>query len=406
MANPHFDDLRHRFDAFAARVGERARPRARPGGPAPDALSDDYWENVQDLFTRDVSARAFRDLFAYDAQDAFRYFTREVDLDGVWPRPWYQRYPLAAWKVFLATAFRLSPARRIMFALAVPLLALGWLRFLLASIAGGQWEVPSIFTFALVSATLMFALLMIELRDKLALKGDLEIARQIQFGLLPFEPFRREGTSVYAAMRPANTVGGDYFDIIELGERHVALAMGDVAGKGIPAALLMALLQGSLRTLLSAGLRGADLMRTLNAHLHANIPSNRLITLFYAEYDPFTGSLRYVNGGHNAPFVLRPGGVERLPATGVALGIVQDAVYDVLETTLVPGDRLFLFTDGITEAFDAQEREYGEERLQAWLVAHAALAPPDLIESVREDVLAFCGNMRPRDDMTMMLVAR
>jgi serine phosphatase RsbU (regulator of sigma subunit) len=247
---------------------------------------------------------------------------------------------------------------------------------------------------------------MIELRDKLALKGDLEIARQIQFGLLPFEPFTREGTSVYAAMRPANTVGGDYFDIIELGQRHVALAMGDVAGKGIPAALLMALLQGSLRTLLSAGLRGSDLMRTLNAHLHANIPSNRLITLFYAEYDPFTGSLRYVNGGHNAPFVLRPGGVERLPATGVALGIVPDAVYDVLETTLRPGDRLFLFTDGITEAFDAMEREYGEERLQAWLVAHAALAPPDLIESVREDVLAFCGTVRPRDDMTMMLVTR
>ena len=406
MANPHLDDLRHRFDAFAARIGERARAGSRSGGAVPGALSDDYWQNVQDLFTRDISTRAFRDLFAYDAQDAFRFFTREVDLDGIWPRPWYQAYPLAAWKVFLATAFRLSPARRIMFALAVPLLVLGWLRFLLASIAGGQWEVPTIFTFALVAATLMFALLMIELRDKLALKGDLEIARQIQFGLLPFEPFHREGTSIFAAMRPANTVGGDYFDIIELGQRHVALAVGDVAGKGIPAALLMALLQGSLRTLLSAGLRGADLMRTLNAHLHANIPSNRLITLFYAEYDPFTGSLRYVNGGHNAPFVLRPGGIERLPATGVALGIVPDAVYDVLETRLVPGDRLFLFTDGITEAFDAVDNEYGEARLEARLAASGRLAPPDLIESVRDDVLAFCGNTRPHDDMTMMLVAR
>jgi serine phosphatase RsbU (regulator of sigma subunit) len=406
LPNPHLDDLRHRFDSFAARIGERARAGARPGNAAPGALSDDYWLSVQDLFTRDVSARAFRDLFAYDAQDAFRFFTREVDLEGVWPRPWYQAYPMAAWKVFLATAFRLSPARRIMFALAVPLLILGWVRFFLASLAGGAWEVPAIFTFALVAATLMFALLMIELRDKLALKGDLEIARQIQFGLLPFEPFHREGTSVFAAVRPANTVGGDYFDIIELGERHVALAVGDVAGKGIPAALLMALLQGSLRTLLSAGLRGADLMRTLNAHLHANIPSNRLITLFYAEYDPFTGTLRYVNGGHNAPFVLRPSGVERLPATGVALGIVPDAVYDVLETRLAPGDRLFLYTDGITEAFDALENEYGEARLEARLTAHRELAPPDLIESVREDVLAFCGNVRPRDDMTMMLVAR
>jgi serine phosphatase RsbU (regulator of sigma subunit) len=406
LAHPHFDDLRHRFDAFAARVGEHARARAHPGGPVRSALSDDYWENVQDLFMRDVSARDFRDLFAHDAQDAFRFFTREVDLDRVWPRPWYQRYPLAVWKVFLATAFRLSPARRIMFAVAVPLLAIGWLRFLLASIAGGQWEVPAVFTYALVAATLLFALLMIELRDKLALKGDLEIARQIQFGLLPFEPFSRDGTAIYAAMRPANTVGGDYFDIIELGEGRIAIAIGDVAGKGIPAALLMALLQGSLRTLLSAGLRGPELVRTLNVHLHANIPSNRLITLFYAEYDPATGALRYVNGGHNAPFVLRPSGVERLAATGMALGIVPDAAFEARETALAPGERLFLFTDGITEAFDPQEREYGEERLQAWLLAHPALGPPDLIEGVREDVLAFCGSVRPRDDITMMVVAR
>ena len=155
-------------------------------------------------------------------------------------------------------------------------------------------------------------------------------------------------------MRPANTVGGDYFDVIELGERHVALAMGDVAGKGMPAALLMALLQGSLRTLLTRRVaRGGPDAHASTSTCYANIPSNRLITLFYAEYDPFTGSLRYVNGGHNAPYVLRPGGVERLHATGVALGIVPDAVYEVLETTLEPGDRLFLFTDGITEAFDA-----------------------------------------------------
>ena len=93
------------------------------------------------------------------------------------------------------------------------------------------------------------------------MKGDLEVARQIQFGLLPFEPFERDGVAIHAAMRPANTVGGDYFDIIDLGEGRVAVVMGDVAGKGMPAALLMALLQGSLRTLLTAGFRGADLMR-------------------------------------------------------------------------------------------------------------------------------------------------
>jgi len=403
---PHFDDLRHRFDEFAAKVGEQARGRGRPGAAAPGALSDDYWTNVHDLFTRDVSARAFQDLFAYDAQDTFRFFTREVDLAPVWSRPWYQRYPMMAWKVFLATAFRLSPARRIVFAVAVPLLLLAWLRYGMAAVAGGSWEVPAIFTITLIGATLLFGLLMIELRDKLALKGDLEIARQIQFGLLPFAPFRRAGTSIDAAMRPANTVGGDYFDVIELGDGRVAITIGDVAGKGIPAALLMALLQGSLRTLLSAGLRGADCMRTLNTHLYANIPSNRLITLFYAEHDTVTGALHYVNCGHNAPFVLRSQGFERLPATGVALGIVPEAAFEAREASLAPGERLFLYTDGITEAFDSAEREYGEERLQAFLVAHGALPPPALIEGVREDVLRFCGGERPRDDMTMMVVAR
>jgi serine phosphatase RsbU (regulator of sigma subunit) len=406
LRHPHLGDWRQRFDDFAARVGERSRAHARPGAPAAGALSDDYWHNVQDLFTRGVSAREFRDLFAQDTQDTFRFFTREVDLEGVWPRPWYQRYPLAAWKVFLATAFRLSPARRIVFAVSVPLLAFAWTRFLLASIAGGQWEVPSIFSAVLVSATLLFGLLMVELRDKLALKGDLEIARQIQFGLLPFEPFARDGTAIYAAMRPANTVGGDYFDIVELGDGHIAFTIGDVAGKGIPAALLMALLQSSLRTLLSAGLRGPELIRTLNAHLYANIPSNRLITLFYAEYDLASGELTYVNAGHNAPFVLRATTAEQLPATGMVLGIVPEATFDARSTVIGRGERLFLYTDGITEAFDPQDREYGEEKLLAWLVGHAALTPPELIEGVREDVLAFCGSARPRDDMTMMVVAR
>ena len=406
MANPHFDDLRNRFDAFAARIGERARPRGRPRHrPGSNPLSDDYWENVQDLFTRGVSTREFRDLFAYDAQDAFRYFTREVDLDGVWPRPWYQSYPLATWKVFLATAFRLSPARRIMFALAVPLLVLGWVRYLMASLAGGQWEVPTIFTFALVSATLLFALLMIELRDKLALKGDLEIARQIQFGLLPFEPFHRDGTSIYAAMRPANTVGGDYFDIIELGEGRVAIAMGDVAGKGIPAALLMALLQGSLRTLLSAGFRGADLMRTLNAHLFANIPSNRLITLFYCESTrpraPCATSTAGTTRRSSCVPAASSGSPPRAwpwassPAARSRSGRPRSLPASACSSSRTASPRPSTPRSGSTARSGS--------RPSSW--AMPALGPPQLIEGLREDVLAFCGAVRPRDDMTMMVVA-
>jgi serine phosphatase RsbU (regulator of sigma subunit) len=399
-------DLRHRFDEFAARFSERAGTRA-PGGPTGGALSDDYWENVQDLFMRDVTAKEFHDLLGYDTPDALRYFSRGIDFAAQEPKPWYRRHPDTAWKVFLAVAFRLSPARRVFFALSVPLLVLAWISALVHVVFRTLPILPDGSRLILVAATVLFALLVMELRDKLALKGDLEIARQIQFGLLPFAPLEVDGTSIHSLMRPANTVGGDYFDVVDLGEGRLAVVMGDVAGKGIPAALLMALLQGSLRTLITAGLRGADLMAKLNVHLHAHIPRNRLVTLFYAEYEPTTGRLCYVNAGHNAPFLLHADGVvERLPASGMALGVMADTAYEGRGTTVEPRGRLFLFTDGITEAFDANDQEYGEERLEAFLTSHAALPHRELIDSVRDDVLAFCGPVRPRDDMTLMVVGR
>jgi len=397
------EELKQRFEAFAARFAEKGHPGAAgaPAAPAPD----DYWQSLQDLFTRDVTAREFRDLVGRDREDTWRFFTREIDFSGLDRKPWFARYPAMAWKIFLTMAFRLSPARRVIFAASGLLLFVAWVKFLLTHADLSGWGLLSM-EGSLVAATLLFALLLVELGDKLALKGDLEIARQIQFGLLPFAPFSRAGTSIHTAMRPANTVGGDYFDVIELPDGHIALAMGDVAGKGMPAALLMALLQGSLRTLITAGFRGAELVRTLNDHLYANIPRNRLVTLFYAELDPATGLLHYVNAGHNAPFLLRPGGGNRLVTTGVALGVVGGSAFEERGETLASGERLFLFTDGVTEAFDPQDREYGEDRLQGLLVSNHRLRSPELIDAVREDVLAFCGAARPRDDMTMMLVER
>jgi phosphoserine phosphatase RsbU/P len=401
--HPAPDDLRRRFEELAARIGEKSRSAA--GGPTSAPPADDYWGSLQDLFTRDVTADHFKDLVSRDSEDTLRFFTREIDFSALASKPWYERYPATAWKVFLAMAFRLSPARRVLFATGVILLVVAWLKWVLTQMTVSVWAVWGI-PAALLSATLLFVVLLVEMRDKLALKGDLEIARQIQFGLLPFAPFSRAGTSIYGAMRPANTVGGDYFDIIELPDGRIALAMGDVAGKGIPAALLMALLQGSLRTLITAGFRGAELVRTLNDHLLANIPRNRLVTLFYAELDPATGALHYVNAGHNAPFVLRPTGATRLGATGVALGVIGGSAYEERGDTLGLGERLFLFTDGITEAFDPGDREYGEPRLEGFLLGRHALRSPELIDAVRDDVLAFCGSVRPHDDMTMMVVER
>jgi serine phosphatase RsbU (regulator of sigma subunit) len=402
---------RERFEELATRF----RASARKAGPP--ALTEGYWQGLRDLFTRDVTPEGLRQLLQHEAHETFRFLTREVDVSDLAGLPWHRRHPRSVWRFFLAVAFRLSPWRRVLFAASGFALALGWLGFLVHLVGLGPFSTVPFFevrTYVLLAATVLFFLLALELRDKLSLKGDLEVARQIQFGLLPFEPFQKDGVSICTAMRPANTVGGDYFDVIELGEGRLAIAVGDVAGKGMPAALLMALLQGSLRTLLSAGLRDGELVAKLNAHLCANIPSNRLITLFYGELDSATGRLAYVNAGHNPPFLLVPprAGLPageppaRLSANAMALGITEETSFASMTVDLSPGDRLVLYTDGVTEAEDVKDREYGEARLEAWLQANREETGRRLIDGVIAEVLEHCGAARPRDDMTLMCLGR
>jgi hypothetical protein len=395
---------RERFEGFAAKLGPKPKRPARP------ALTEDYWKSLRELFTRDVTPEGLRVLLQRETQDTFRFLTREVDLSDLSGLPWYKRHPRAVWRFFLAVSYRLSPWRRVLFAASVLFLVGGWLGFLLSLLEVGPFSLEPVFathTWLLAAATALFFVLVLELRDKLGLKGDLEVARQIQFGLLPFDPFERDGVAIVTTMRPANTVGGDYFDIIDLGEGRIAIALGDVAGKAMPAALLMALLQGSLRTLLSAEYRGETLISRLNAHLCANIPSNRLITLFYAELETATGSARYVNAGHNPPFLMsgaQP--TARLGATGMALGVMPEASYEGMTLELEPGDRLLMYTDGVTEATNPADEEYGDVRLEAYIRNRSGEAGRQLIDGIVDDVLRFCGTARPHDDMTLMCLGR
>jgi len=409
MAKTPHTDPRDRFEDFAARFGDNAR---RTWGQARRGSGDPDWREVQDLFTRDLTGKGFQELFGQETNETVQFFTREVQLGDLTGRPWHQRYPLTGWRVFLAVAHRLAPWRRVLFALAVPVVLCGWIGYFVSMLGQGVWlgGFPPIFSlqgWLLISASLLLFLLVLELRDKLSLKSDLEIARQIQFGLLPFAPYVAADLHVETAMRPANTVGGDYFDLIDLGEDRLAVVIGDVAGKGMPAALLMALLQGSLRTLITAGLRGADVVSKLNAHLCANIPSNRLVTFFYGELDRTTGMLDYVNAGHNPPFILRADGPsERLAPTAMALGILPEASFELFAAELEPGDRMLLYTDGITEATNPRDEEYGDARVELWLRDHRGADGRALIEGLVEDVVRFASPVRPRDDMTLMSVSR
>jgi sigma-B regulation protein RsbU (phosphoserine phosphatase) len=243
-------------------------------------------------------------------------------------------------------------------------------------------------------------LILMEVADRLSLKGELEIARDIQLAMLPAGEQRMGDATIAGITRPANTVGGDFYDVIPQSDGRVVIAIGDVAGKGSPAALLMALLLAMLRTLVDEGLESARLMERLNVQIARHSPASRFITFFYGLYDPNTGLMRYVNAGHLPPVLLRANGqLDRVGAGdgGLALGMFEKATYVSNEITIGPGDLLVMYTDGITEAENAAGRAFEDSGLIEVVTANAKRDPGHIGAAVLAAVDTFAGDVRGPD---------
>jgi phosphoserine phosphatase RsbU/P len=259
---------------------------------------------------------------------------------------------------------------------------------------------------------LLFVLLMLEIADRVVMKRDLEIARDIQNFLLPASPPIVPGLTIAFATRPANTVAGDYYDVFERqgaansSETRYLLAVADVAGKSIPAALLMATFQASLKTLSATPSPLLELVGSMNRYACCNSQGGaRFTTAFLGEYDATTRVLSYVNAGHNNPFLRRSSGlIERLHEGGLPLGIQQQAVYSSANVTLAPGDWLLIFTDGLVEAENQFAEEYGEQRLLVSLNSGTASTPDLSLQRIIADVNGFVGPTPQHDDITCMLI--
>jgi sigma-B regulation protein RsbU (phosphoserine phosphatase) len=373
-----------------------------------------------DTYTRDLSGEDLQRLFTHDTWDAYRFFSRGLDEEQLASLPWWKRAAVRSRNVFIAFTLKLPAARRALYLGALAIALIGVFKlfrgfalmdlpfgtpFLRISLLVPEWADG---TFALLlSLVLVNLLVLLEVADRLSLKGELEVAREIQLAMLPNGTYTAADIEICGTTRPANTVGGDFYDVLPLKDGRVILTLGDVAGKGSPAALLMALLLAVLRTLVDEELEPEALTERLNAQIWRHSPSSRFITLFYAVYNPVDGTLLYVNAGQNPPLIRRRDGTfDRLMATGVALGMFDQSTYMSAQTRVEPGELLILYSDGITEAENPAGLPLEEPGLQAVVDAYADVGAAELSVQIIKAVERYAQAPKFADDLTILILKR
>jgi sigma-B regulation protein RsbU (phosphoserine phosphatase) len=377
-----------------------------PVQPVPFGVRlQNFWRRV----TEGLALSQLWSQFETEARASYRLYSRDVAAktpEGLTPRG---RHLHVVKEFFWAVFEKLSPARRVLLLAALILLMIprSGMRYVGENGKEFAIEIDLHFWAALV----LLLLLILEIADRVVMKRDLQIAREIQSWLLPGAPPQIPGLAIAYSTRPANTVAGDYYDVFPRPgktneENRVVLAVADVAGKSIPAAMLMAPVQASLKTLSTAQVALPELAANMNRYACTNSQGGlRFTTAFLAEYDPVLRRLVYINAGHNNPILRRASGqTERLDVGGLPFGIMPDVTYQTGAVTLAPGDWLVIFTDGLVEAENARAEDYGEGRLMTAIDAAKSFSPAELLKRLMTELDLFVGNTPQHDDVTCMLL--
>lgn len=380
------------------------RPVRPPRPRLNDARVQSKHQNMHQFWQRITEGMQLEQLwsqFVADAQSSYRFYSREVSPDENVPKH------IGAWRAakafFWAVLTKLTPAKRLLLVIALVLLF-----FPAFKVTDSGWSLEGA-QIRFMGGVILLVLLVLEVAERVTMKRDLEIAREIQLWLVPAAPPTIAGIDLAFINRPANTVAGDYYDVFFRrrpdGTDAPLLVVADVAGKSLPAALLMATFQASLKTLSATPCELTELVARVNQYACAHSNGGlRFTTAFFAEIDPDSRRLRYVNAGHNQPFLRRVSGeCERLDRGGLPLGIQAGAPYDMGEAPLEPGDALFIFTDGLVEAENEHGVEYGENSLPTFMKASANASAQDALQFLMADVNRFVGQARQHDDITCLL---
>jgi serine phosphatase RsbU (regulator of sigma subunit) len=373
-----------------------------------------FWQRV----TEGLAMQVLWSQFMLEARESYSLYSREIDWEALRKETRGRRFMKTASALFWALLMKLSPARRVFLLIA--------LFFAIVALTNSQvtisssdhhpnyvFTLPDNFLAVLISVAALLFLLALELADRVTMKRDLEIAREIQHWLVPASPPEVPGVEIAFISRPANTVGGDYYDAFlrpspssKPDSKRLLVVVADVAGKSVPAALLMATFQASLRTLAEANTSLVELVEGLNHYACAHsLGGRRFTTAFFAELDPETRVLSYVRAGHNAPLIHRASGsLERLETGDLPLGINPAARFTCGAATMAPHDLLVVFTDGLIEAVNDAGQEFGERRILEVLKSSDAAGAQGTLKNLLSAVDAFVGHARQHDDITCLLL--
>ena len=368
-------------------------------------------------YTRDLKAEDLGRLFTRDTREAYEFFARSIDPKELEGLSWQRRVIAKLRLFFTAFTMKLSPARRVVYAASIIFAIVGVFNLVQFQYAQPQVTdaaarvqtplLPDGMMSLVIAFVLVNLIVLLEVADRLSLKNDLEIAREIQKAMLPPGRFRTPGADVAGFSRPANTVGGDFYEILPLGDGRLVTAVGDVAGKGSPASLLMALLLAMMRTLTDERLEPAELISRLNVQVCRQSPGNRFITLFYSVLDLASGELTYVNAGHTPPLLFRAdSAVERLQDGGIALGMFDQSRFQTGRVLLQPDDLLAIYSDGITEAENPKGVPFDEQGLETVLAAERRNNVAATCAAVVRAVERHTADTRLADDLTLLLLRR
>jgi len=356
-----------------------------------------------DDFTAGFTTEELRQLLGRDARQAYRVITREQDLSAT-PTNWLRRTVFQVKVVFLGLAHKLTPARRVLFGVAILAALLGMLRFNVEVDSRHVTVDFSPFWF-LLSVTILVFLLALELVDRVLVRDELEVARELQRDLLPSTVPEIAGYELAHSYRTANEIGGDYYDVATLPDGRAALVVGDASGHGMAAGLLMAIANAALKLAVEVDPDPERVATLLNRVLFRTGDTRAFMTLFYGVLEPVSGTLRYVCAGHPFPLLRRSTGeVLELGTGSLPLGVRESLEVAAHEVAVLPGDLLVLYSDGMPEAVNAAGDAFGYDAMRA------LLADPGSVGRVHDRLLAaldaHTAGEPLKDDVTLVVVAR